>query len=97
MHEAKRDISKKVKRYPSLIFKPPVSGIGDGGQRVENAAQKYLASRAHASGFSPACGANYLAPGSFNFSCGANYPLPAPAPGTKGGLFCVCVESRNLT
>ena len=47
MHEAKRDISKKVKRYPSLIFKPPVSGIGDGGQRVENAAQKYLASRAH--------------------------------------------------
>jgi hypothetical protein len=20
-----------------------------------------------------------------------------PAPGTKGGLFCICVESRNLT
>jgi hypothetical protein len=43
------------------------------------------------------------------FACGANYPSqecaisPAarttrtPAPGTKGGLFCICVESRNLT
>ena len=32
-------------------------------------------------------------PGARNFACGAN----SLAPGTKGGLFCICVESRNLT
>ena len=46
-------------------------------------------------------------PGARNFACGANYLAPGwfkiclrrklPAPGTKGGLFCICVESRNLT
>ena len=42
-----------------------------------------------------ACGVIYLAPGWFNFACGANYPHQA----LKGGyfVFCICVESRNLT
>ena len=40
-----------------------------------------------------ACGANYLAPGRFKFCLRRKLP----APGTKGGLFCICVESRNLT
>ena len=43
-----------------------------------------------------ACGANYLAPGRLNFACGANYPHQA-LKGVSGGLFCICVESRNLT
>ena len=38
-------------------------------------------------------GANYHIPGWFNYACGANYPHQA----LKGGLFCICVESRNLT
>ena len=40
-----------------------------------------------------ACGANYLAPGWFKFCLRRKLP----APGLKGGLFCICVESRNLT
>ena len=40
-----------------------------------------------------ACGANYHIPGWFNYACGANYPYQA----LKGGLFCICVESANLT
>ena len=40
-----------------------------------------------------ACGANYHIPGWFNYACGANYPYQA----LKGGLFCICVESTNLT
>ena len=38
---------------------------------------------------------NNLHQGGSNFACGANYKPPAP--GTKGGLFCICVESGNLT
>ena len=40
-----------------------------------------------------ACGANYHIPVWFNYACGANYPDQA----LKGGLFCICVESTNLT
>ena len=40
-----------------------------------------------------ACGANYLAARWFNYACGANYLYQA----LKGGLFCICVESTNLT
>ena len=36
-----------------------------------------------------ACGANYLAPGWFKFCLRRKLT----APGTKGGLFCICVES----
>ena len=43
--------------------------------------------------FNYACGANYHIPGWFNYACGANYPYQA----LKGGLFCICVESTNLT
>ena len=43
--------------------------------------------------FNFACGANYHTPGWFNYACGANYPYQA----LKGGLFCICVESTNLT
>ena len=43
--------------------------------------------------FNYACGANYHIPGWFNYACGANYPYQA----LKGGLFCICVESINLT
>ena len=39
------------------------------------------------------CGANYLAARWFNSACGAKLPVP----GTKGGLFFICVESINLT
>jgi hypothetical protein len=47
-----------------------------------------------------ACGANYPAlpePGARNFACGANYQHAPGTIKTKGGLFCICVESRNLT
>jgi hypothetical protein len=37
--------------------------------------------------------ANYLAPGWFKFCLRRKLP----APGTKGGLFCICAESMNLT
>ena len=45
-----------------------------------------------------ACGASGLRrklpePGADKFACGANYPSQA----LKGGLFCICVESSNLT
>ena len=41
-----------------------------------------------------ACGANYpYTKRWFNYACGANYPYQA----LKGGLFCICVESTNLT
>ena len=43
--------------------------------------------------FNYACGANYHIPGWFNYACGANYPYQA----LKGGLFCIFVESTNLT
>ena len=43
--------------------------------------------------FNFACGANYHIPGWFNYACGANSPYQA----LKGGLFCICVESTNLT
>ena len=33
--------------------------------------------------------------GGSNFACDANYPHQALK--TKGGLFCICLESRNLT
>ena len=53
--------------------------------------------------FMAACGANLPEPGARNFACGATCLAPGwfkfclrrklPAPGTKGGLFCICVES----
>ena len=42
-----------------------------------------------------ACGANYLAARRFNFAYGANYPYQALKRGYF--VFCVCVESINLT
>ena len=40
-----------------------------------------------------ASGANYHTPVWFNYACGANYPYQA----LEEGLFCICVESTNLT